>query len=70
MDAYLELAQPVLTLVSFLLAERHVDQRPIIILHFGKRDHVGRHVAEVLFRVFICAGTQSLKFRVSQMATE
>lgn len=59
-QAYLQLPEPLLTLVRFLLAECQIDQLLISLLSRSERNHVLRHITEVFPGVFVCTGSQSL----------
>lgn len=58
--SYLELAQPVFTVVRLLLAEGQVDQVALTLLNRRERDHVFVHLTEVIPGVLVFACTQTL----------
>lgn len=57
--AYLQLSEPLFTVVSLLLAERQVDQCPLFFLYSRERDHVLVHLTEIVpsIRVLTCSQT-------------
>lgn len=57
---YLELAQPILTIVRLLLTEGQVNQLTLLLLDRGEGNHVLVHLAEVLSGIFVFACTQTL----------
>lgn len=57
---HLELAEPFLSIISFLLAESKVNQRPVAVLCCCKRDHMLGHVTEVVTSVGILACPKTL----------
>lgn len=57
---HLELAEPFLSIVSFLLAESKVNQCPVAVLRCRKRDHVLSHVTEVVASVGVLACSKTL----------
>ena len=59
-NAYLELAQPLLTVVRLLLAESELDELMVAFLGCGEGNHMTFHVAEIVPCVLILAGTQTL----------
>lgn len=63
METHLKLPQPIFALVSLLLAEREVDKVSLFLLHRTKWNHVLVHLAEVVSRVLILTGTQTLFVR-------
>ena len=57
---YLQLPQPVLPLVRFLLAERHINQASFVPLELGERNNMLRHVSEVVPSIRVLARSQPL----------
>lgn len=60
MPIHLELAEPFLSFISFLLAESKLDQLLITLLCRCKRNHVFSHVAEVVAGIGILACSKTL----------
>ena len=59
--AHPKLSQPLLTVVRFLLAKREIDELALPVLRRAERDHVFRHVREVVPGVRILARSETLK---------
>lgn len=57
---HLELPQPLLALIGFLLAEGKLNELFISFDSRAERDHVLRHVTEVVSGVFIFTRSQTL----------
>ena len=58
--AYPELPQPVLPLVRLFLAKCEIDELALPILRRAERDHVFRHVREVVASVRVLARSETL----------
>jgi hypothetical protein len=57
---YLELTEPLLTIVSFLLAECKLDEVSVTVLGGSEWNHVFFHFAKVVAGVLVLTGTQTL----------
>jgi hypothetical protein len=64
-----ELPQPLLTIISLLLVERHVDQAPILILQRVEGQSVSVQSVEVLLGICRSASTQTLQASEDDMAS-
>lgn len=60
MRKYLELSQPLLSHVRFLLTESHVHQLAFFFSNSGEGFSMLEKIGKVLFGIFFCAGTQTL----------
>lgn len=58
--AYLELPEPLLTLISFLLAEGKLNELFVAFYCGTEWDHVLCHVTEIVTGVFVLARPQTL----------
>jgi hypothetical protein len=58
---YLELTQPVLPFVRFLLAESKLDQFFISFHSGSERNHVFSHITEVFSSILVLARSKTLK---------
>lgn len=59
-DTYPQLSQPLLPLIRLLLTERQIDQLPVAFRSRRERDHMFRHMAEIIACVRVFARSQTL----------
>lgn len=60
--AYLELAEPFFPFIGFFLAKCEVNELPIAVLSGGKRNHVLRHMAEIVENIGVLVSSKTLSY--------